>query len=411
MRVAVEYGGERLDFEVPDDRLVGCWQGPEAVAGPEVGPLLRAVLEGPLEFPPLRRSFVPGDRVVVAVDPETPEIVSVLGAIFEALREAEVTADAIEVLAAGPAPLDEAREALEIPGLSWTAHDPEDREKLAYLASTTAGRRIYLHRALTDADAVVPVGRIGFDPVLGYRGPWSVIFPGLGDLETQRAYRALATDVPPDPDRDRPTLAESAEVSWLLGCQFHVGLVPGAAGLSRVVAGLESAVRREGIRAVDALWSYRAERRAELVVVGLGRPGVPTRIDDLAAALANARRLVRRGGKIVALSRVEGPIGPALQRLAGSDLRRSVTTALKGAEGEPDYPAARQIARALAWADVYLFGGLDDEIVDDLEMVSLGRPEEARRLVDSSDSCIVLSQADRARAEAADEIDDIDTEE
>ena len=58
-----------------------------------------------------------------------------------------------------------------------------------YLAATKEGRRIYLNRSVIDADVVIPVGRIGFHPIMGYRGPWSVIFPGS---LTARLWRRFA---------------------------------------------------------------------------------------------------------------------------------------------------------------------------------------------------------------------------
>src|SRR5690606_33190636 len=106
---------------------------------------------------------------------------------------------------------------------------------LGYLASTKAGRRIYLNRALTEADVVVPVGALGFDPVLGYRGPWSTLFPGLSNAETQQAERRSAAGS----GRRGSVLEESAEVSWLLGSLFHVGVLPGVggSGAAGVIAG------------------------------------------------------------------------------------------------------------------------------------------------------------------------------
>ena len=273
---------------------------------------------------------------------------------------------------------------------------------MAYLASTAGGRRVYLNRHLTDADLVVPVGRLGPDPVLGVRGPWSVIFPGLSDRETLRAFRATAGDRAAGRGAPRPALDESAEVSWLLGSQFHVGIVPGASGLAGVVAGLEASVLEQGRLAVERSWTFRAASRADLVIAGIGRPGRPSPIDELAEGLATAADLVRRGGKIVLLSRAEGPLGPAVQRLVGADAMGP--SALRGAEGEADFPAARQMARVLAWADVYLLSALGEDVTEDLAMIPLGRPEEARRLAAASASCLLLSRAELTRAELADDL-------
>ncbi|HEV3164433.1 MAG TPA: lactate racemase domain-containing protein, partial [Isosphaeraceae bacterium] len=308
-----------------------------------------------------------------------------------------VEREAITVVASGAPP--EQWTTVVPAGVAWALHDPADRAQLAYLANTEQ-RRVYLNRALTDADCVVPVGLLGYHNVLGYCGPWSAIFPDLSDTDTLRSFRAQASDIVPDRDRMRPTLAESANVSWLLGSQFHLGVVAGVGGgLSRVVAGSASAVRAEGARAVDAAWAFRPDRRAELVVIGVGASGTPTHIGDLAEGLATATRLVQHGGKIVVLSRVCGPVGPAVRRLSQVDQPHPSAKELRGHEGEADYPAARQLAQALAWADVYLLSSLDEDDVDSLGMIPLGRPEEARKLVAVSSSCIFLSEAERTRAE------------
>jgi hypothetical protein len=366
--------------------------------------LLADALEHPRDYPPLRQAVVPGDRVVIALGDDVPDAAAVLGAVCEVFRAAGVDPESVTVLtdAEPRAGLSQA-----VPGgVTFRRHDPEDRANLAYLATTAAGRRVYLDRALTDADFVLPVGRLAYDPVLGYRGPWGVIFPGLSDAETRRTVRAGAgDDHPPDPRRPRPVLAESAEVSWLLGSQFQVGLVAGVTGVVGVVAGLSATVLDQGVRAVEEAWAFRTGERAELVIAGIGRPGDPSGIDDVARGLATASRLVTRGGKIVVLSRAGGPIGPAVRRLFQADDPRAAAAALKGHESDSDYPAARQISRALAWADVYLLSALERDDVEDLAMIALDRPEEARRLAAVSGSCLVVSQADLAHAHVAGESD------
>jgi nickel-dependent lactate racemase len=402
MHLVVDFGSERLDFELADEQVAGVWHGPESLSSLLLGERLRAALEEPLEFPPLRQNVVPGDHVVIPIDPDLPHLVEVLGAVHEALREGGVATADMRIVS--PRPPSAALQQSALREIGWTVHDPDNRSELAYLASTAQGRRVYLNRGVTDADCVVPIGRLGYDPVLGYRGPWSVVFPNLSDSESLRSLRAHATLAKPDRAHERHALKESADVNWLLGTHFHVGIVPGArGGISRVVAGAQKAVREAGMRSVDELWDYHAVERAELVVVGLGKPEGPARIDDLAEGLATASRLVRTGGKIVALSRVGGPIGPALHRLANPNGERPGPGALRGAEGEADYPAARQVAHALATADIYLLSDLDQEGVADLGIIPLDRPEEARRLASASRSCHFVSQAELTRAETAED--------
>lgn len=399
MRVAVEFQDGRLELDVDDDRLVGAWSGPAAIGPDAFLERVRRSLEQPLDFPPLGRSVVPGDRVVLPVDPAVPALGRVVGSVAEVLQAAGV--EAIRAVGTGPLPASGRDDWPD--SVAFEAHDPEaaDPAGMAYLANTGGGRRVYLHRELTEADVVVPIGLLGFDPIVGYRGPWSTLFPGLSDAETSRSYRGRAASGGATVGERGPALDESAEVSWLLGCLFQIGVMPAASGAAGVIAGAEGPVREAGVRAIDDAWTFRPESRADLVVVGVGCAGVPSGLDDLAGALATATGLVRRGGKIAVLSKVAGPLGPAVGRLAGlDDPIRGARQALKGAEAEPDYLAALRIAEALAWADVYLLSDLDDDAVDDLAMIPLSRPEEARRLVQASPSCIVVSRAERTKAAA-----------
>jgi len=397
MHVAVEYQNERLDFELPEEHLVASWAGPAGLDGSRGLESLRGSLEQPLDYPALRQITVPGDRIVIAFDPKIAQAQVVLDAITQSLAEAGVGPSDITVVAPpGGAQLQGSVPA----GMSLVVHDPADRAQLAYLATTKQGRRIYLNRHLTDADVVVPVARLGYDPFLGHRGPWSLLFPELSDRETQSAYRSQPVRLAADPSRSKgaSTLDESFEVSWLLGSQFHVGLVPGFRSMIEAVAGRETTVRDQGIAALDRHWQFQAGSRADLVVVGIGQPDSPTTLEDLAGGLLAATKLVRHGGKIVVLSRASGTIGPALQGLTGLDNPNDAMARLRGHESADDYLIARQLAQALAWADIFLLSSLPEEVVEDLSLVALESPEQARRLVAQSASCSFVSRAELTKA-------------
>jgi len=174
MHVAVEYQDERLEFELPEDHVVASWTGPLGLDPSQNADAVRGALEQSLEYPPLRQIVVPGDRLVIAFDQTIAPAEGVLGAITQTLEEAGVGPGNITVVA----PRDGTGLERALPsGVTMVVHDPDDRNEQAYLATTRSGRRIYLNRHLTDADVVVPVARLGYDPVVGYRGPWSLLFP------------------------------------------------------------------------------------------------------------------------------------------------------------------------------------------------------------------------------------------
>lgn len=369
MRLRVEYHDGALEFEA-EDRLAAVFSPPSAAPARD---RVRRALEHPIDYPPLRQVVVPGDRVAVPIGPDLPDASEVLAAIAEALAGAGV--ESIEAVVDGR---DRGRPAPECPpGVELVVHDPSDRESLAYLAGTTGGRRIYLNRRLADADCVVPVGRIGPDDALGLRGPWSVIDPGLSDAAPARGSLL-------SPPRDgSAALEESLEVSWLLGSQFQVGVIPAASGLLHVVSGQPATLRDRGSALLDEAWGFAVDDRADLVIAGLGGPGRPATADDLLDGLRQALRVVRRGGKVALLARVG--IGTIREAVAGPGLPRG------------DWE------KALAWADVYLASSAPADEVDELGLIPLDRPEQAARLAAVAPSLVAIGQADRVRASVRDE--------
>jgi nickel-dependent lactate racemase len=398
MRVVVEFQDEAQEFEIPEENLVAAWRGPAGDDSVPPDEAVRRALESPSEYPPLRQMVVPGDRVAIVLDSTIPDAGQVLAPIAATLEAAGVEQGSLMVLSSAPG-----SRGLERPlplGAELVVHDPSDRGQLSYLATTKSGRRVYLNRVMTDADVVVPVGRLGFDPMLGFRGPWSVLFPDMSDPETIQGYRRTFRDEDEAaPHRKGASgLDESLEVSWLLGTPFHLGLLPGNKGPVEVVAGRDTAVRERGIASLVEHWTFHADSRAELVVVGIGRPGAATDLESLGEGLATAGRLVQHGGKIIVLSRASGDIGPALRSLIDADDPKAGLATLRGHDQDADYRIARRIAQALAWADVFVLSGLERALMEDLSLIPLDSPEQARRLVGRSGSCTFVSHAELTRA-------------
>ena len=100
-----------------------------AAADSESAEIVRAALEAPRDFPPLRQTVVPGDRVTIAFDPSIPEAGLVLEAIAGTLLEAGVEAEGLTVLLPQASP-DELERSLP-PGATVAVHDPDDRSQLA----------------------------------------------------------------------------------------------------------------------------------------------------------------------------------------------------------------------------------------------------------------------------------------
>ncbi|HEX6987671.1 MAG TPA: lactate racemase domain-containing protein, partial [Planctomycetaceae bacterium] len=268
--IHLRYGrGGALDLSVDEGRVRGVYLGPSAVE--DLTDRLRSALDAPLDFPPLEQAVIPDDRVVLVLDRDVPEAAAIVAAIWRRLSDRGVDPGRVTILQpADPAagtPADP-REALP-PGvrekIEWHVHEatPEEEGGFHYLATTAAGERVYLSGTLLDADVVVSVGRIGFDPLLGYRGTNSVFYPGLSTAEAvKRAQGQGHTEL--GPDDERPLRQMVDEVGWLLGTPFTVQAVPAAGGgASDVLAGSIDSVFRKGRELLADRWTVRLPERVE----------------------------------------------------------------------------------------------------------------------------------------------------
>ncbi len=354
---------------------------PESLSDDQLRIQAYLALEDTSNDAPISRVVVPGDRVVLACNPAAPGVRTILGVASDLLIKANVES----VTWLFPPTEGEAFPAPD--GVQVVHHDPSDRESLAYLAATRSGTRVYLNKVLTDADCVIPIGRLSASREGGDRGPWNEIYPQFGDDGQAR------TGPPSGPD------ADSEEVAWLLGTIYQIGWLPGRRGVARVVAGISPEFQAEAARLIGSDGRLEADARADLVVAGLGVGTGPLGWDGFVAGLESAMNLVQRAGKIVALGRVDAPLTPALELLASARSPREAKRALSRAETSPaDRELALRLLEILDWADVYASGLPGSLGPDDLGMIRLDRPSEAARLASRAHSVTLLSAADLFRA-------------
>src|SRR5262249_32973091 len=148
MRVAIHYARRRLEVDIDRHRLIGQYHGPKPLADPVAA--VRQAMEAPFGFPPLRRALTPDDHVVVLVDEQLPRLAELGSVVLEHITSAGVDAANVTLLCPPSGSshpwIDELPD--EFGDVHVEDHDPKSRQKLAYLATTRAGRRLYLNRSL-----------------------------------------------------------------------------------------------------------------------------------------------------------------------------------------------------------------------------------------------------------------------
>jgi nickel-dependent lactate racemase len=395
MRIAMDYGRERVEFEVAADRRIASRPPPPALADPAAA--VRAALEHPVGFPALHRALTPDDRIVVVVDEQLPRLVELLVALLEHIVAAGVSPEALTLVcppsASGQRWVESLPESLE--DVRMEEADPADRGRLSYLATMRAGRRLYLSRTVVDADQVVVLSGCRYDPLLGYSGAEGALFPALSDTATRTTLGAQV-DLDRPPAGPWPVHAEAEEAAWLLGAPFFVQVIEaGGDELASVLAGTSTA-SAEARRQLDAAWRQELPQAADVVVASLSGDPARHTFADLAAAVDCAAHAVRPGGRIAVLSQAHASLDGAAALLQGADDPQEVLARL------PRQPTLEQVAavrwaRAVRHAQVALLSGLADEAVEELFATPLQHAGQVQRLLDAGGTSVFLADAHKAQ--------------
>ncbi|MGE3313694.1 MAG: lactate racemase domain-containing protein [Planctomycetaceae bacterium] len=395
--VSLQYGSNgRFSLEVDSRRVVVSPTAPRP--NPHLSDELVQALEQPLDFPPLEQAVIPGDRVTIALDQYTPEASAIVAAVWERLQHREVNPEDVVILQpqpSGNAPYADPR--ADLPAdvrdkVTWKLHDPSAADCCMYLATTSSNERIYLAREVVDADFVLPIGSIAYDPIIGYRGAGSVFYPGLSNAETiARAQGQGHHEL--GPEDDRPLRQTIDEISWLLGVQFAVQVIPSTGGGgANVLAGAIDSVFQSGKRLLEEGWFIQLDTRPEIVVAAVDRDAQGHGWEQVGSALDTARHLVARGGRIVLLTELDAELGRGLEIIRDSRNPGDVIRPLRD-QRPADLIPATQIAGAVEWADVYFLSKLDSDLVEELFMIPLADEQEVARALSGDASCLFLEAA------------------
>jgi nickel-dependent lactate racemase len=393
-RMDLPVGRATWTIDIPPGKLVPVR--PAAIPSvPTAEPrdLVRAALEAPFGFEPMRRAFTPDDRVAIVFDSALPVAAELLAGVLDHLRTAGIEPAAVTVVTPPGSPtgwIDDLPD--EYADVTAETHDPVDERKRAYLATTRSGRRVYLNRTLVEADASVVLTGRGYDPLTGYAGAEAAVFPGLAAAEPGPPPEIEKKAPDPEPTGLR---AESFEIAFLLGTPFLVQVIEGADdAVQEVVAGLLDSTA-EGVRRQDARWRGTIPERVPAVVAAVS--GSPERVTflDLAKAAACAARVVEKGGRIAVLSDAAPALGEGAALLRGLGGPESATKRLDRLN-----PTDRAACVLWAWAarraSLFLASGLPDDVVEELFATPMHSPAEVGRLAAAADAVVVIPDAHKA---------------
>ena len=387
-------GSETWGFTLPVGKYLSLSRGTVPAGRANPAELLRAAMERPIGLgAPMSRAVTPDDSVVILVDESTPALAELIVSLLQNLAEAHVQLGNVTLLVpAGSRQqpwLDDLPD--ELADIHVEVHEPENRDKVAYLATTKAERRVYLNRKIVEADLLIVLSRRGFDPKLGYSGAAAFLFPHFSDTETIAAYpKEFKTAA--RPEEPNTLRREAKEILKLLGAPFLVQVIEGPGDtVAEILVGLPSSTSDGAVR-LKQHWLGRVDRKADLVIATVSGSNDRIAFRDLATAAATARRVLEPGGRLVLLTTAAPPLDDSGDLLLKVD---DPATALKRiAAAKPDDAMPGTFwAFAAKKISLYVAAGWPDELIEELFATPIHTPAEVQRLIDAAESVLFLPDA------------------
>ncbi|MGL4421562.1 MAG: lactate racemase domain-containing protein, partial [Gemmataceae bacterium] len=263
-------------IRVPADKLVHTLRTSRTPNSPAAGTareMARIAVENAIPTPngpaALTSSITATDTICIVIDEHLPQLGELLAGVLDHLSAAGIEPTRVTLLSpAGPSNdrwVDDLPD--EYADVRTEQHDLNDRQRLAYLATTKSDQRVYLNRTLVESDVAIVLGGRGYDAVMGYRGAECAIYPALAGSENVAAF--LKTDRKGAPAQLR---AEAREVAWLLGTPFLVQVFFDEEDrVAEVLGGLLDS-SEEGTRRQDARWSRSIVEAPDTIIATVNNP-------------------------------------------------------------------------------------------------------------------------------------------
>ena len=390
---SLPYGtGRSLSLRFRSGTSIVEFSGPEASDHTHAQAATERALNNPLEFPPITSATVPGDQITVAVCASLPCMQPIATKVIDMLLAASAQPEEITLLLPKEADVAYYKSTESIPAnIHLDSHTPDERTTLGYIAASQQGNPVYFHRALCDADFVLPI-EPSIPDIEGYEGAlYGKLFPTYSDTDTR--FRLLCAT---DSHTRTQNAAETQEAAWLLGIQLGIQVVPGACNEAlHVLAGQSEVLQTIGGKLSTKTWRTDVPEPASLVIGTIaGGPTLQT-WEHVARALAASAAVIQEGGAIALCTELKEPPLPALKRMAFE------TSEFLPPEDRPAHTAeeelvVQRIRQTLQRASVYLVSDLESHDTESIGFTHVDDPESLQRLGEQCDSCILVNNAQYA---------------
>jgi nickel-dependent lactate racemase len=351
--------------------------------------LLEQALDSPVDYPKLRESIFPGDRVAILIQNGLPSARETLESLIRVLEKSRIETadilvvvpqamkqvfDLVELSAADPETKTPATWRMKSdsrkPALSFEIHATDDEQAASYLAANDQGNPVYVNRSLCDSDVVIPLSCLTPN-----RKQSDCLYPEFSTEDTRARFRKKK-------DTKQQRFAEAELANDSLGLFFSIELIcrPGEQ-VEEIICGNRTQARRIAAEKLMPLWEMEDRDGCDAAV---------TTIESAAetATWSNVVRAVNAAADAV----VDGPI------IVLTELSERPSAKIKTASGAqfegtvPDSLSSKlqHFASILCERPVYLKSKLSQNVVEGLGLGYVESAESAKRILSAHSNPMLI---------------------
>jgi nickel-dependent lactate racemase len=409
---SIRTGTHVLTLEIQQEKLVS---GPPPPALPPISDLpkrLADLLESPTDFPPLRRALTPDDHVAILIQEDMNSLPVLLQALLLHIFLAGIKPENVTLLvpSRGHPASSQRSSSFDLP--SWLANLPDqfqackveehryEASHIAYLANTRQGRRIYLNRTLVDADQIIILSPVRFDPIFGVATGLAYLFPTFSDEATrQELLQSSLSRIGSQGDHAEKTPAiwqEALAVGWLLGMPFVIAVLEGSGDdVLAVWSGGAEAVRQEADARLREARQFSLSAEVDLVIGTIGSLPEHQSFVQVAAAAARASRVTRSDGAVAILSEVRPELPRGAETMQHAPDPSSGLSRLRQ-DPRADWISWWQLATALEKNKLYLHSQIPAQTLEDLWIIPIEKMSQVQNLINQARTLAIIEDLHRS---------------
>lgn len=276
----LSFGKTEMPVRVPDENLIGIVEVPERKASTNPSEEILRALENPLGSQKLEEIVKPGKRVAVVVDDNTRATPNslILPSLLQKLEQSGIRDEDITIIfgcGTHSMKTEDFRNLIgeAVAGKVKTLIHDCNAQDLVLIGTTSFGTKVYVNKVFADADIRILTGNVCLHYHAGYGGGRKSVLPAIAGANTIQSNHAFLLNAKARTGNidGNPIHLDMEEAASLAKVDFALNVVMNSKDeIVRAFAGDLDQVFFEGVKLVDEMSKVPVERKADIVIVGVG---------------------------------------------------------------------------------------------------------------------------------------------